>query len=223
MKNVSQIHLDKIQSIIVQMSKNRKNYASSESAVVSFICSLVEMTRARRILEIGTLLGYTTIQVAASLPKGGHIQTVDINNECLLYIDQLPRFLRERIVFVHSDSRAFFRQIETAPLDLVFIDGDHSFKGSMADVTGALCRVRQNGYLLLHDVMHPNCPGVHRTLLIIRLINICTLGRAFDIMELPTPPGESSPVISGLAMIQLKRFGFLARKFIAFLHFMVTR
>jgi predicted O-methyltransferase YrrM len=44
-----------------------------------FLELLVRVSGARRILEIGTLGGYSTIWMARSLPKDGHIVTLELD------------------------------------------------------------------------------------------------------------------------------------------------
>ena len=42
---------------------------------------LVQMTGARRILELGTFTGYSAICLASALPEGGHLDTLELNDE----------------------------------------------------------------------------------------------------------------------------------------------
>jgi predicted O-methyltransferase YrrM len=44
-----------------------------------FLQVLVQMTQARRVLEIGLLGGYSTIWMARALPKGGRIISLEFN------------------------------------------------------------------------------------------------------------------------------------------------
>ena len=42
---------------------------------------LVQMTGARRILELGTFTGYSAICMASALPEDGHLDTLELNDE----------------------------------------------------------------------------------------------------------------------------------------------
>ena len=42
---------------------------------------LVQLSGASRILELGTFTGYSAICLASALPKGGHLDTLEINDE----------------------------------------------------------------------------------------------------------------------------------------------
>lgn len=43
----------------------------------------------------------------------------------------------------------------TAPIDLLFLDGDHSREGVSRDFRDWAPKVRPGGYVVLHDVVHP--------------------------------------------------------------------
>jgi predicted O-methyltransferase YrrM len=43
-----------------------------------FLALLVQLTGARRILEVGTFTGYSTLAMAAALPEDGHLVTCDM-------------------------------------------------------------------------------------------------------------------------------------------------
>ena len=47
-----------------------------------FLHVLVQMTQAKRVLEIGMLGGYSTIWMARALPKGGRIVSLDSARAC---------------------------------------------------------------------------------------------------------------------------------------------
>src|SRR5450631_3616699 len=53
----------------------------SGSLVGSFLGFLVQMTGARRILEVGCFTGYSALAMAEQLPDGGEVVTLDIDPE----------------------------------------------------------------------------------------------------------------------------------------------
>lgn len=61
----------------------RTNHARmlSGSAQGQLMRMLVQMTGARRILELGTFTGYSAICMASALPEGGHLDTLELNDE----------------------------------------------------------------------------------------------------------------------------------------------
>lgn len=61
----------------------RTNHARmlSGAAQGQFMRMLVQMTGARRILELGTFTGYSAICMASALPTDGHLDTLELNDE----------------------------------------------------------------------------------------------------------------------------------------------
>ena len=61
----------------------RTNHARMLSGAVQgqIMRMLVQLSGASRILELGTFTGYSAICLASALPKGGHLDTLEINDE----------------------------------------------------------------------------------------------------------------------------------------------
>ena len=61
----------------------RTNHARmlSGSAQGQLMRMLVQMTGARRILDLGTFTGYSAICMASALPEDGHLDTLELNDE----------------------------------------------------------------------------------------------------------------------------------------------
>jgi predicted O-methyltransferase YrrM len=78
---------------------------------------LARMCGARRILELGTLAGYSTLWLARALPPDGELVTVDVTAETVRRnLEREPR-----ITIVEGDART----IELAgSFDFVFLDAD---------------------------------------------------------------------------------------------------
>src|SRR5688572_7881072 len=87
------------------------------------------MRGARRILEIGTLGGYSTIWMARALPKGGRVISIEISTEhALVARENIARAgLSDRVDITVSpaiDALAKMTAAQVAPFDFVFIDAD---------------------------------------------------------------------------------------------------
>ena len=96
-----------------------------------FLEFLVRSSGARRILEIGTLGGYSTLWLARGLPEGGRIVTLEFDPH---HAETARENLRNAGVLDRVDIRVG-RAIDTlptlentavAPFDLIFIDADKS-------------------------------------------------------------------------------------------------
>ncbi len=68
---------------VVKQTHIRTNHARMLSGAVQgqFMRMLVQMTGARRILELGTFTGYSAICMAGALPEDGHLDTLELNDE----------------------------------------------------------------------------------------------------------------------------------------------
>lgn len=70
-------------SWVAKQTHIRTNHARMLSGAVQgqFMRMIVQMTGAKRILELGTFTGYSAICLASSLPVDGHLDTLELNDE----------------------------------------------------------------------------------------------------------------------------------------------
>jgi len=97
----------------------------------AFLSFLVAMTDAKRVLELGTFTGWSSIEMARALPPDGRIVTCDVNEETTAIA---RRYAEEAGVADRIDYR-LGPALETlatleGPFDLAFIDAD---KGGYVD------------------------------------------------------------------------------------------
>jgi caffeoyl-CoA O-methyltransferase len=102
---------------------------SVSSSQGKFLHVLVQLCQASRILEIGTLAGYSTIWMARALPPGGVLISIENNKEhAAIARRNVDRAGLSRIVEVRvGDAQAVLKGLEqedVAPFDVVFIDAD---------------------------------------------------------------------------------------------------
>lgn len=94
-----------------------------------FLYLLAKAVAAERILEIGTLAGYSTIWLARALPQDGRLITLEVNpahaDVATANIEAagLAGVVQVR-VGPAVDSLATLKEVATDPFDLVFIDAD---------------------------------------------------------------------------------------------------
>lgn len=130
------------------------------------IYSIILYLKPRRVLEIGTHLGASTLHIAAALTRlngEGKLTTVDIEDvnapggpwqryglsRCPS--DYLHRLGLDGVVtFIRSDSLAYLSSTQQ-DYDLIFLDGDHSAATVYQEVSLSLQRLSANGAVLLHD------------------------------------------------------------------------
>ncbi|KEZ97528.1 methyltransferase, partial [Xanthomonas vasicola pv. vasculorum NCPPB 895] len=108
---------------------------------------LVHATAARRILEIGTSNGYSTLWLAeATAAIGGHVTTVELaaDKVALAQATLARSGLAASVEVVHGDGGAWLTQATSASIDLVFLD---SARGEYVRWWPALRRVLRSGGL----------------------------------------------------------------------------
>ena len=68
---------------VVRQTHIRTNHARmlSGAAQGQLLRMFVQMTGAKRILELGTFTGYSAICLASALPQDGHLDTLELNDE----------------------------------------------------------------------------------------------------------------------------------------------
>jgi len=90
-----------------------------------FLGVLVRSLRARRVLELGTFTGYSSISMALALPSGGRVITCDVNAETTAiarrYAEEAG--VADRIDYRLGPGLETIAQLD-GPFDLVFIDAD---------------------------------------------------------------------------------------------------
>ena len=113
---------------------------------------LVEMTRARRIIELGTYSGYSALCMAEGLPSDGELHTIEID-------DELEDFIREQLqsaphgnkVHLHIGNAVdIIPQIE-GNFDLAFIDADKRLYQQYYDML--LPRMNPGGIILADNTL----------------------------------------------------------------------
>ena len=92
-----------------------------------FLQFLVNISRAKKIVEVGTLAGYSTLWLAKSLPEDGHIFTIEKNPQSA----EISRknFARskyhKKISLIEGNAIDVLNSInDKAPFDMIFIDAD---------------------------------------------------------------------------------------------------
>jgi caffeoyl-CoA O-methyltransferase len=90
-----------------------------------FLAFVVRSTGARRVLELGTFTGYSSISMARALPDGGSIVSCDVNEKTTAiarrYADEAG--VADRIDYRLGPAIETLAALE-GPFDLVFIDAD---------------------------------------------------------------------------------------------------
>jgi predicted O-methyltransferase YrrM len=148
---------------------------SGTSITVEEACHLgavAKFINARKVLEIGTYDGNSSLVLAANVDVDGSVITVDLppdftmeDRSSLVHAvgelnltprDQLARQhkiheLGARVRQVYGDSAKLDWATLGGPFDLIFIDGSHEEKYVRSDSENALKHLRPGGIILWHD------------------------------------------------------------------------
>jgi caffeoyl-CoA O-methyltransferase len=91
----------------------------------TFLAFLVRSLGARRVLELGTFTGYSTISMALALPPGGRVITCDVSDETTAIASRYAEEagVADRIDFRLGPALDTIAGLD-GPFDLVFIDAD---------------------------------------------------------------------------------------------------
>ena len=117
-----------------------------------FLATLVRLRGARRILELGTFTGYSSISMASALADGGSIITCDVDPEATAiarrYMDESG--YGDRIEIRLGPALETIESLE-GPFDLVFIDADKpNYKAYYEAVLPLLA---ENGLVIADNVL----------------------------------------------------------------------
>lgn len=166
--------LDDYFGTFFQLMRQTLAAGGSEFGLAMSLFSLAVSTRAASVLEIGRFKGLSTLALASALKfidtgwqeSAHHKQRPDIDyaafeaprHRRVISIDPVPTKeaadlieragLTDYVAFVNARSDAVKVQ---GQLDLLFIDGDHSYEGCARDVMHYVPFVRPGGYFVLHD------------------------------------------------------------------------
>ncbi len=126
---------------------------------------------ARKIVEVGTFDGNTTLNMAANVGEGGEVVTLDlpledqepdlelkidaslrnVTNRQIVGEQYLERPEKERITQVFGDSGKLDWSTLGGPFDMAFIDGCHAYEYVKSDTENALSVLRPGGLVMWHD------------------------------------------------------------------------
>lgn len=113
---------------------------------------LSHMIRPKKVLEIGTYTGYSAICIAEGLAEGGHIHTIDINEELQPIVEKyLDLTGNTEKVTMHIGNAIEIIPNIAGPFDLVFIDADKT--NYLHYYEKVLEKVRPGGYIIADNVL----------------------------------------------------------------------
>jgi predicted O-methyltransferase YrrM len=120
------------------------------SEYAMFLYLLIKSQKLKKVVEIGVDRGYSTRFLChAAKEIGGEVISVDkeVNEGLKSELGGLADYWR----FVNKDSSTAGNEWDEGEIDLIFVDGDHSFQGCNKDIEAWWPHIRVGGYMILHD------------------------------------------------------------------------
>ena len=127
---------------------------ASSPMVLGFLQWLIEIAGVRRILEIGTFVGVSSMYMAEALPDGGELVTIE-------KFDHFADIARKNftnngfdgvISLINGDAAEMIKNLDPVkPFDLVFIDGNKERYAKYFDDVAPL--VRPGGIIVTDDAL----------------------------------------------------------------------
>ncbi len=151
----------------IKLKEFKGTWGGMNLVEILLLCWLVQHRQPRFILEIGTFQGITTLNLALNAPSGTKVITVDLpatNNSPRFYQTdpelslQRPRpylwqdyGVENRIIQIYCDSGELtFHQFHQK-MDMIIIDGSHSYDNVRSDTELAFEILSPRGMILWHD------------------------------------------------------------------------
>ena len=183
---------------VTRQTHLRTNYPQMLSGPVQgrLLTMLVQISSARRILEIGTFSGYSTICLAYGLPQGGHIDTLEINDEMEALIREgfARSGMTDRITLTIGDALESMKNL-SGEYDLAYIDADK--RQYCEYYEPVLSLLRPGGLLIADDVLwngklfEEEVPGDKQTRSIARFNELVAGDPRVEVVILPLRDGMS--------------------------------
>lgn len=143
-----------ILAVLEQMGQQRR-YQSVPPTDGRLLRLLAEAVEAKRIVEVGMSVGYSTICFAMAARKtGGHVWTHEIDPERIrMARDNFQRAgVTDLITIIEGDAHEKVKQ-HTEPIDVVFLDADK--EGYIDYLQKLLPLVRPGGLVIAHNMRTP--------------------------------------------------------------------
>ena len=181
----------------------RTNYPRMLSGRVQggFLYMLSRMVRPVNVLEIGTFTGYSTICMALGLPDGGHIDSLEVNDELQDLIeegferagvaDRISLHICDAVQYLRQECEAGKKEV----YDMVFIDANKREYPDYYEL--ALTLTRSGGFIAADDVLWDGkvfaeyVPGDRQTQGIVRFNDITAGDERVETVILPVRHGLS--------------------------------
>jgi predicted O-methyltransferase YrrM len=150
-------HTSELHDLFERLAEETREKTTAPQMMVGrieggFLAALVRLTGAKRILELGTFTGYSSIAMASALPPEGRIITCDVDPDATAiarrYMDESGH--GDKIEIRLGPALETISTLE-GPFDIVFIDADKP--NYEAYYEAALPLLAENGLVIADNVL----------------------------------------------------------------------
>lgn len=115
---------DPLQTEMEEFAREHKVPILNRNAV-EMLAVLIYVSRPKRVLEIGTAIGYSTIQIAKHLPADSVVDTIELSRDnCIRCKDFFSRSgVEDKINLIEGDALQLMPEMEEH-YDFIFLDAD---------------------------------------------------------------------------------------------------
>ncbi len=116
----------------------------------SFLQILLRIARAKDVIEVGTLAGYSAIWMARALPPGGKVRTIELSAKHAAFAREwiVKSDVRGRVEVFEGRGIDVLRKFADGSADAAFLDAD---KSGYADYLEESLRILRPGGMVLVD------------------------------------------------------------------------
>lgn len=152
---------------LLMYDKNAFNWFSGFGEFANVLYSLVRSAKPQTIVEVGSAYGYSTCYIAAALQRNGFGKLYSIDpheptrwndgnpaeDTFVVVRDRLKKLrLSQYVCQIREYSQHALAQWDQ-PIDMLLLDGSHSYEDVKRDFFGFLPHVANAGLVLFHDTM----------------------------------------------------------------------
>lgn len=174
--------LGKLSEACQKLCRNAESPLSTEPDAVRLLYNLCRMISARRVIEVGTYKGACSIALAQALQEngGGEIHCIDISDHYFPAIrEEIERaFPLVRLIFHHGSGLKTASSGILQQADLIFLDADHSYEATFADLEAFYPLLDARGILAIHDsiMWEGVCMAIKRYFPVENVLTLATSG-----------------------------------------------
>jgi Methyltransferase domain len=164
-KSPSQDELEFLRSVL---SRRQKYYPMTiGTRDYLFLTAFISILAPTRVIEIGTLTGFSAAIIAAALRRQHRensaiwVDSIDIRANCAIdetrptgfeISESFPELASMICLHVPHDSSVVSKLAEPDELEVAFIDGDHRHPMPLLDLLRLARCVRSGGWIIVHDI-----------------------------------------------------------------------